>query len=105
MATRKEISLLDSKEEVEVMPPLTTNLAHIDLRDCCEEEVYGDGNGREEVVFDIGDSNRKPHHPWPRFEYYEEEDDLNPRWRLLFKRDEELVEPHQNTPEDIEEED
>ena len=53
---------------------MTTNLARNDLRNRHEKEVYGDTDRREEVVFDIGDSNRKSNHPWPRFENYEEKD-------------------------------
>ena len=60
------------KKEVEVTLPLTANLACNDLRDGHEEEVYGDCDHCEEVVFDIGDSNHIPNRPWARFEDYEE---------------------------------
>lgn len=78
MASRRERFLLDSEEEVEVTPPLIVDLARNDLRDLHEEEVYGDRDRREEVIFDIGDLNCRSNLPWPRFEYYEEEEYLNP---------------------------
>ena len=94
MAAHRERSLLDLEEEVQVTAHLTADLASNDLQDCREEEVYGDRDHCEEVVFgDTGDSNRRPNRPWPRFEYFYEEEDLNPIQKPQDRRDEEPVGP------------